>query len=57
MPSSTQIDSRLSPQKHLPSLFALNDVKETENNTIKIGNGSNNLTSNHVTLHQQGICN
>ena len=59
MPSSTQIDSRLSPQKHLPTLVSLADSKVTENDTINNKNGLNDHENKHVNTvvpHQQGIC-
>ena len=59
MPSSTQIDSRLSSQKHLPTLVSLADSKVTENGIIKNENGLNddeNKHGNTTIPHQQGMC-
>ena len=59
MPSSTKIDSRLSHQKHLPTLVSLADCKVTENDTINKKNGLNDHENKHVNTvepHQQGNC-
>ena len=59
MPSSTQIDSRLSPQKHLPTLVSIADSKVTENDAINNKNGLNDHEHKHVNTvvpQQQGIC-
>ena len=56
MPSSTQIDSLLSPQQHLPSLMLLADNKESKDNTINVGNGiKSDANKNISSSSQQGI--
>ena len=58
MPSSTQIDSLLSPQEHLPSLLLLADNKEPEHNTISIVNGAKSDVNKNISAsQQQGMCN